>query len=98
MLSDGAAVTVLMWVYRNMGKKLFMDEDRLQVPFLAGSMTDDAFISASNPAATPTGKVLSLHSVVPCLCCHGFLLALYNCLLRLMAHHTSKLCTMQPYT
>lgn len=42
--------------YRNLGKKLFMDENTLQVPFLAGSMTDSTFISADNNAATPTGK------------------------------------------
>lgn len=42
--------------YRNMGKKLFMDETTLQVPFLAGSMTDCTFISANDPVATPTGK------------------------------------------
>ena len=41
--------------HRNLGKVLFMDEDRLKVPFLAGSMADAAFISPSNPKGTPTG-------------------------------------------
>lgn len=41
--------------YRSLGKALFMDEDRLQVPFLAGSMADSAFVSASSPSGTPTG-------------------------------------------
>lgn len=41
---------------RNMGKQLFMDEGTLQVPFVTGSMTDDAFISAKNPANTAAGE------------------------------------------
>ena len=54
-ITPGAEVAQLLQL-RNMGKKLFMDESTLQVPFLAGSMTDQAFVSATNSAATPTGK------------------------------------------
>ena len=42
--------------YRNLGKKLIMDENTLQVPFFEGRMTDYTFISANGPAATPTGR------------------------------------------
>ena len=34
-----------------------MDQDTLQVPFLAGSMADNAFTSESNPSSTPTGAL-----------------------------------------
>ncbi|DBA71781.1 TPA: hypothetical protein ACH3X2_010983 [Trebouxia sp. C0005] len=44
--------------YWNLGKTLFMDEDHLQVPFLAGSMTDDAFVSESSPSGTTTEHLL----------------------------------------
>ena len=42
---------------RDLGKTLFMDEDHMQVPFLAGSMTDDAFVSESNPLGATTGAI-----------------------------------------
>lgn len=44
--------------YWDLGKTLFMDEDHMQVPFLAGSMTDDAFVSESNPLGTTTEHLL----------------------------------------
>ena len=40
-----------------------MDQDTLQVPFLAGSMADDAFVSESHPSSTPTGALS--HAVPP---------------------------------
>ena len=33
---------------RNLGRVLFMDEDSVKVPFMAGSMTDDEFVSAGD--------------------------------------------------
>lgn len=41
--------------FRNMGQKLFMDEGRLLVPFLAGSMTDEDFLSTRTSAAVSAG-------------------------------------------
>ncbi len=31
-----------------MGKVLFLDEDRMHVPLIAGSLTDEGFVSADN--------------------------------------------------
>jgi len=34
--------------FREMGKVLFLDEDRMHVPLIVGSLTDDGFVSADN--------------------------------------------------
>ncbi|KAL0022625.1 hypothetical protein WJX77_011386 [Trebouxia sp. C0004] len=54
-----------LWVARacmqwklDLGKTLFINEDHLQVPFLAGSLTDDAFVSESHPLGTRTEHLL----------------------------------------
>ena len=31
-----------------MGKVLFLDEDKMHVPLIVGSLTDDGFVSADN--------------------------------------------------
>ena len=34
--------------FREMGKVLFLDEDRMSVPLIVGSLTDEGFVSADN--------------------------------------------------
>ncbi len=36
-----------MCLFRKMGKDLFLDEDRMHVPLIFGSLTDEGFVSAS---------------------------------------------------
>ncbi len=34
--------------FRKMGKILFLDEDKMHVPLIVGSLTDEGFVSADN--------------------------------------------------
>ena len=41
-------VTTTSVLCRELGKEFFLDADKLQVPFLIGSMTDDKFVSTGD--------------------------------------------------
>ena len=54
----------MVCICRNLGRVLFMDDDRMRVPFMAGSMTDDGFVSAGDCRlrSTQVGKPPCLHA------------------------------------
>ncbi len=73
---------------RNMGKVLFLDEDKMKVPLLTGSLTNDGFISASDSFLhhSSCGETHSLTQLLICSLAHALAHSLTPSLARLLTH------------